>query len=250
MHKINKKWTEKDFIIELNKIHPNLKLISEFTVLREYVKVEDELGIIYCSLAQSFLKNYPNIKSAINKTDAFIKRANNIHNNKYDYSKVIYNKSTDKISIICPIHGEFIQTANNHLNIFQGCPQCQNGGWGCTFENWINFVKDKSCIFYIIKCYNEDEEFIKIGITSNSIEHRFMNKKRFPYKYDIIWEVSTTGENVWNLEQEFKLLYPDSYYIPSMKFGGSTECYKWSEIFNIVNKLKLSLNSKIKNDTI
>ena len=54
----------------------------------------------------------------------YIKKANSIHNNKYDYSLLngdIF--STQKIEIICPEHGVFIQQANKHL-MGQGCPKC------------------------------------------------------------------------------------------------------------------------------
>jgi hypothetical protein len=57
-------------------------------------------------------------------TEEFIKKANKIHNNKYDYSKSIYNKAQDKIIIICPIHGEFIQSAYHHL-YGSGCYECK-----------------------------------------------------------------------------------------------------------------------------
>ena len=51
----------------------------------------------------------------------FINKANLIHNNKYDYSKVEYVNSKTKVCIICPKHGEFWQTPRSHL-IGQGCP--------------------------------------------------------------------------------------------------------------------------------
>ena len=57
-------------------------------------------------------------------TEEFIKKANIIHNNYYDYSKTKYTLSKEKIVIICPKHGEFNQKANNHLN-GQGCPICK-----------------------------------------------------------------------------------------------------------------------------
>ena len=56
--------------------------------------------------------------------DEWIRRANEIHNDKYDYSKVSYNGCYDKVCIICPKHGEFWQEANSHLR-GRGCPKCR-----------------------------------------------------------------------------------------------------------------------------
>lgn len=46
-----------------------------------------------------------------------------VHGDRYDYSKVEYVKSLQKVTIICPDHGEFEQTPNSHLS-GSGCPQC------------------------------------------------------------------------------------------------------------------------------
>ena len=43
-------------------------------------------------------------------TESCIVKANLIHNNKYDYSKAVYTGDKSKVCIICPIHGEFMQT--------------------------------------------------------------------------------------------------------------------------------------------
>ena len=59
------------------------------------------------------------------KTMSFIQRANLIHNNKYDYSKVDYVNSYTKVCIICPEHGEFWQQPRKHL-AGQGCTKCKN----------------------------------------------------------------------------------------------------------------------------
>jgi hypothetical protein len=56
-------------------------------------------------------------------TKEFIKRCKKIHENKYDYSKSNYTKKDEKVIIICPKHGEFKQTANNHIR-GQNCPKC------------------------------------------------------------------------------------------------------------------------------
>ena len=57
-------------------------------------------------------------------TEEFINKANIKHDNKYDYSNTVYTKSGEKVVIICPIHGEFKQEANAHVNKGQGCPTC------------------------------------------------------------------------------------------------------------------------------
>ena len=57
------------------------------------------------------------------KKDEFIRRAKEVHADKYDYSKVEYVNNTTKVRIICPIHGEFIQTPKNHLRGC-GCHKC------------------------------------------------------------------------------------------------------------------------------
>lgn len=56
--------------------------------------------------------------------EKFINKARKIHGNKYDYSKVECIDSKTKVCIICPIHGEFWQKPNKHINCKQGCPKC------------------------------------------------------------------------------------------------------------------------------
>jgi hypothetical protein len=56
-------------------------------------------------------------------TKKFIEESKNIHGDKYDYDKVNYINSKNKVIITCKIHGEFEQIPNNHLNK-SGCPKC------------------------------------------------------------------------------------------------------------------------------
>ena len=53
----------------------------------------------------------------------FIEKSQQMHNNKYDYSKSVYINNSSKIAIICPEHGEFLQRASSHMQ-GQGCPVC------------------------------------------------------------------------------------------------------------------------------
>ena len=53
----------------------------------------------------------------------FISKATELHDQKYNYSKVKYKKASEKVTIICPIHGEFNQRPKDHLS-GKGCVKC------------------------------------------------------------------------------------------------------------------------------
>lgn len=119
------------FIQKANVIHSNKYDYSKTKYIGNRFKV-----IITCSEHGDFLQKAGNHlngsgcpscfkernKSNINE---FITRANNIHNNKYDYSKVIYINAMTKVIIICPIHGEFEQIPMSHVK-GHGCNLCRH----------------------------------------------------------------------------------------------------------------------------
>ena len=55
--------------------------------------------------------------------ESFVDKAREKHGDKYDYSDVDYVRSKDKVEIICPDHGSFFMTPNNHLK-GAGCRKC------------------------------------------------------------------------------------------------------------------------------
>ena len=57
-------------------------------------------------------------------TEEFIRRAREVHGDKYDYSKVEYKTNKDKVCIICPTHGEFWQRPDKHLLGRTTCKAC------------------------------------------------------------------------------------------------------------------------------
>ena len=59
------------------------------------------------------------------KTQEYINKAKKKHNDKYDYSMLVYAGARHKVCIICPTHGEFWQRADQHLS-GRGCPECSN----------------------------------------------------------------------------------------------------------------------------
>ena len=56
-------------------------------------------------------------------TEQIVKKANEVHGDKYDYSKLEYINAKTPVTIICPDHGEFSQIAYNHLQ-GRGCNDC------------------------------------------------------------------------------------------------------------------------------
>ena len=75
----------------------------------------------------------------------FIERAKQIHGDVYDYSKSFYIDAVTNTTIICPIHGEFNQTPNNHINMKQGCPHCKESKG----EKEVRKILDKFNIRYV-----------------------------------------------------------------------------------------------------
>ena len=104
-----------------------------------------------------------NIKKCLTQ-DEFEKKANNVHNSKYQYSNDYKNGST-KIKIICPIHGEFWQTPNHHLN-GEGCPKC-------AIEK--NTIRQKMSL----------NDFIKISNTIHNNKYKYNNASYVNYKTDL-----------------------------------------------------------------
>ena len=53
-------------------------------------------------------------------------------------------------------------------------------------------------VFYIIKCWNSQECFYKVGITSYSVKRRYNSKRDMPYNYEIIQRKNLISPNKEN----------------------------------------------------
>lgn len=119
-----KKLTKEQFIEKANKIHNNAYNYSEVNYKNQDTKIKI-LCLSHgafeqrpdhhlaghnckkCSINNERFENYENL---------FIERAVKKWHNFYDYSKVKYVTARKKVIIICPVHGEFKQTPDSHLN--------------------------------------------------------------------------------------------------------------------------------------
>jgi len=72
-------------------------------------------------------------------TKEWVKKAKNIHGERYGYDQVIYEKATKKVKIKCFKHGIFEQTPSLHLNT-SGCSKC-SGKHSPNTEEWIKKAK-------------------------------------------------------------------------------------------------------------
>jgi hypothetical protein len=81
--------------------------------------------------------------------EIFVKRANEVHKNRYNYSLVNYTGIFSKVDIICPFHGKFSQRAHDHLG-GKSCKKC-----------FVN--RSKECAKWL-DTFNIPEEFREIVI--------------------------------------------------------------------------------------
>ena len=126
-----KKSNTKEFIEKAKEVHGDKYDYSKV----EYIDANTKVCIV-CPIHGEFWQKPSNHlqgkgclvcaqrRNTITKEE-FIKKAREVHGDKYDYSKVEYITSTTKVCIICPKHGEFWQTPCSHLQGC-GCNKCRS----------------------------------------------------------------------------------------------------------------------------
>lgn len=139
----NKQLTQSEFIERSSKKHQNF---YDYSLVR-YKDSRLKVCIIcpihgkFWQIAQNHFNGCKCPKCTHEKlfsnTLDFIQKAKQIHGDKYNYSKVNYNKAIIKVCIICSKHGEFWQTPANHLR-GQGCPSCKKSKGEILIEKWLN----------------------------------------------------------------------------------------------------------------
>ena len=123
-------FTKAEFIQKAKEIHGNKYDYSKIEYINSQTKVciicpehgefwqtpNKHLNGQGCAKCQKTCNRYT--------SKTWIEKAKEIHGDKYDYSKVEYKSGKEKVCIICPEHGEFWQTPNNHILGKNGCPKC------------------------------------------------------------------------------------------------------------------------------
>jgi len=222
-------------LVEYKGNHYKVKIICPIHTMFEQEANSHLLGN-GCPMCGKILANK---KTSLTITQ-FIKRAMIKHGNRYNYDKVVYVNSTIKVTINCKEHGDFECTPSNHIQ-GKGCSLCGNKkisekmsknptGWNIT--NWEEKAKSSrhfdSFKVYIIRCWNDNEEFYKIGRMFTTTKHRFRAKSIMPYNYEVVEEiVFGNAKDAFNKETELKRINRKSKKLPSIKFNGSQECFSF-----------------------
>lgn len=122
--------TEKQFIEKCNNKFGNKYSFEKL----DFIDTNTPVTLV-CPIHGEFTKTPKNILRTMGcpkcsgkvklTTEEFIEKAKAIHGDKYDYSKAQYVNKKTKVCIICPEHGEFWQTPDDHCNKPAGCPKCK-----------------------------------------------------------------------------------------------------------------------------
>lgn len=241
---MSKKLTTKIFIQKSNMVHNSFYNYTESKYISSQIKVRiicPEHGEFEQTpnthLAGSGCKKCGIIRRAgyhKKSVQQFIAEARNIHGNKYDYSSLTYKGIKNKIEIICKEHGAFKQNADDHKR-GSNCPICvkeyrkiNSVGW--TSKSWKKLAEESknfdSFKVYIIRCWNDDEEFYKIGKTFKTLKNRFKSFKKMPYNFEIVQIFEGKAKDMSSLERKLQKENKNNQYVPKLQFNGMYECFK------------------------
>ena len=241
----SKKLKQEDVVKEMTQVHNGFYDYSKFIY-----KKSSEKSVILCPIHGEFPQSHnvhrkgvgcPDcgnnlVREKLTKTTKdFIYNSNLIFNNKFLFDNTIYECRFCDITITCPTHGDFLTTAANHLTSKYGCDKCANAimgenahGW--SYSKWAESAKISknfdSFKVYIIRCWNEEEEFYKIGKTFTKIKLRYGRKKEMPYNFEICKIIiSKDFRFICELEERLKRENRNNKYLPLTYFGGRNECF-------------------------
>lgn len=71
-----------------------------------------------------------------------VTRSRSVHGDKYEYKEMFHDGRYLKLRIVCPEHGEFVQTASNHY-IGRGCQKCTGKHPQYTLEDVEAIAREK-----------------------------------------------------------------------------------------------------------
>lgn len=93
---------------------------------------------------------------------------------------------------------------------------------------------------YLAEIYNEEEKFIKIGISINPYKRLFYEFVDRTYCFKIIKIFKNDNINFRRIEQEKIKEFKKYKYTPKIKFDGYTECFLFENRNDILSDIKIN----------
>ena len=155
--------------------------------------------------------------------ETFLKKATEKFKGKFTYLENTYKGISVKMKAICPQHGEISIIPYFHVSQEYGCNLCKIEAIG----SYIAYF-DKPTTLYYIKLIKGNEEYFKLGITTQSISKRFsaLTSEGLTYQ-TLLTKTFETGSIAYYLEQY--LLHQHGHnlidFILLPKSGGNSEIF-------------------------
>ena len=200
-----------------------------------YKHTKKEQGCKDCNLK----KSSENSRMSI---DDVILRSRLKHGDNFSYEFIDYKNQNSVIKLLCKKHNHpFTQSVHGHNYTQYPCPMCLHefqkekiNAW--SHSHWVEsgIASDNFVAFqlYVLHCWNEKEDFYKLGKTFISIDYRFSGGK-IPYNYEVIHVLVDEGSIISKKEDYYKELNKNHKYKPLIKFSGSNECFSKIDITTI-----------------
>jgi hypothetical protein len=177
-----------------------------WAIIEDLYQNDNSIELDYDTLCYDYRSELKLIQSIISDFDLFV-----IENNCF--GSISIQNRLDK-------RNEKSKTARDNAN----------KRWG---EN-NSRLKAEKCIFYILDFFNENENFLKCGLTTESISRRYSGKTA-NYKYEVLKQIECSLDKAIELE---KLIADNcTKYEPKNKFGGYLECYNPENLSKIIELL-------------
>lgn len=160
--------------------------------------------------------------------DEFLEAAHALHGDKYDYAKVDYQGIGESMNIVCPVHGDFWQTASTHLR-GSGCPNCNLVGQyslkAAIRGDYELTIGAGTRTLYVATQIREGEPtFVNVGLAKQGYERRYGSNH--PYATESNPDrLTLPTELAVLMEQVILRATARFHHEPAIKFpGGAREC--------------------------
>ena len=148
--------------------------------------------------------------------DAYLARARDKHNDRYDYSNVNYQGMSKPILIGCPDHGPFEQIAESHLKY--GCRDCGNVKKGrARAKTLASKLDDRSLAFFqkVRNTHGETYDYSLCEFKDVRLKITIICRKHGPFEQ--IARVHASGSGCQRCAKESSTSKPEQLWLDSLE---------------------------------